>query len=223
MSDLMTCEATTSAISSPGSAFGRTRFDALDGLTIDLFGPVPVRANLSPRQAKDLGLMTSATCGLTGTGSSASADLSQYLANRLQALPGSTGLIEFFPILRMRTTPAGRSIYALAASDFRFDGRAFSLWPTPTVNDSRGGRNRTAARTNPSSKHHDGVTLVDAARLHCLTGAMLSAPTEIVGCLNPTLSRSLMALPAMWDDCAPTATPSTPKRRRNSSSPRETS
>ncbi|EED98626.1 conserved hypothetical protein [Burkholderia multivorans CGD1] len=61
---------------------------------------------------------------------------------------------------------------------------------------------------------------MDAARLHCLTGEMLSAPTEIVGCLNPALSRSLMGLPAMWDDCAPTATRSTPKRQRNSSSPR---
>ena len=222
MSDLMTCEPTTSAISSPESASGRTRFDAPAGLMIDLFGLVPVRANLSPRQAKELGLMTSGTCGLHGTGSLHSADLSTCLASRLQVLPGSAGSIEFLPTLKTRTTPAGRSISALAASHFRFDGHAFSLWPTPTVNDSRGGRNRTAVRSNPSSAHHDGVTLVDAARLHCLTGEMLSAPTEIVGCLNPALSRSLMALPAMWDDCAPTATPSTPKRRRNSSSPRET-
>ncbi|MDR9240764.1 hypothetical protein FEP07_04795 [Burkholderia multivorans] len=220
MSDLMTCEATTSAISSQESASGRTRFDAQAGPMIDLFGPVPVRANLSPRQAKELGLTTSGTSGLRGTGSSVSADLSRCLVNRLQALPGSAGSIEFSPTSRTRTTPAGRSISALAASDFRFDGRAFTLWPTPTVNDSRGGRNRTAVRSNPNSAHHDGVTLVDAARLHCLTGEMLSAPTEIVGCLNPALSRSLMGLPAMWDDCAPTATRSTPKRQRNSSSPR---
>lgn len=38
------------------------------------------------------------------------------------------------------------------------------LWPTPTENDSRGGRNRTAQRTNPDSAHHDGLTLVDAVR-----------------------------------------------------------
>lgn len=223
MSDLMTCEPTTNAISSPESESGRTRFGAPAGLMTDLFGLVPVRANLSPRQAKDLGLMTSGTCGLTGTGSSASAALQSSLENRLQALPASVGSIEFAPTSRMRTTPAGRSISALAASDFQSDGRAFSLWPTPTVNDSRGGRNRTAVRSNPGSKHHDGVTLVDAARLHCLSGAMLSASTEIVGCLNPALSRSLMGLPATWDDCAPTATPSTRKQRRNSSSPRETS
>lgn len=35
------------------------------------------------------------------------------------------------------------------------------LLPTPTVSDSVGGRNRTSGRTNPNSKHHDGVTLTD--------------------------------------------------------------
>lgn len=215
-----TSKASFNATGLPGSEYGPTLSEWLDGRTRDLFGREVVRANLSPRQAKELGLMTGGTCGLRGTGSSVSADLSRCLVNRLQALPGSAGSIEFSPTSRTRTTPAGRSISALAASDFRFDGRAFTLWPTPTVNDSRGGRNRTAVRSNPNSAHHDGVTLVDAARLHCLTGEMLSAPTEIVGCLNPALSRSLMGLPAMWDDCAPTATRSTPKRQRNSSSPR---
>jgi len=38
-------------------------------------------------------------------------------------------------------------------------------WPTPIVNDSRGGRNSTAVRSNPNSKHHDGMTLVDAVSL----------------------------------------------------------
>lgn len=204
---------TPSAISSPALECGRTRSAVQDGPTIDLFGRVPVRANLSARQAKDLGLMTSGTFGLRGTGSSASAALSQYLASRLQALPHSAGLIEFVPTSRMRVTPAGRQISAHAASDFRFAGRAFSLWPTPTVNDSRGGRNRTAVRSNTNSKHHDGVTLVDAARLHCLHGEMLSAQTEIVGCLNPALSRSLMGLPEAWANCAPTATRSTRRRQ----------
>jgi hypothetical protein len=215
-----TCTGIRSAISSPGSASGRLRFAVQNGPTIDLFGPVPVRANLSPRQAKELGLMTSGTSGLRGIGSLHSADLSTCLGSKLQALPDSVGSIEFLPTFKTRTTPAGRSISALAASHFRFDGRAFSLWPTPTVNDSRGGRNRTAVRSNPSSAHHDGVTLVDAARLHCLTGEMLSAPTEIVGYLNPALSRSLMGLPATWDDCAPTATRSTSSKRPSSSARR---
>ena len=46
------------------------------------------------------------------------------------------------------------------------------MWPTPTVNDSRNGANRTSAR-KPGSKHHDGVTLVDAVRLWPTPGARL--------------------------------------------------
>lgn len=48
---------------------------------------------------------------------------------------------------------------AIAAVD------AVQNWPTATVNDSRGGRNRTSGRSNPESSHHDGVTLVDAAMM----------------------------------------------------------
>jgi hypothetical protein len=39
------------------------------------------------------------------------------------------------------------------------------LLPTPTVGDAANAANRTAGRSNPDSKHHDGVTLVDAMRL----------------------------------------------------------
>lgn len=40
-----------------------------------------------------------------------------------------------------------------------------SNWPTATVIDAVDGRNRTAGRSNPDSKHHDGVTLSDAIRM----------------------------------------------------------
>jgi hypothetical protein len=45
---------------------GHTRFVAPDGQMTDLFGLVPARANLSPRQAKELGLLTSGTSGQYG-------------------------------------------------------------------------------------------------------------------------------------------------------------
>jgi hypothetical protein len=38
--------------------------------------------------------------------------------------------------------------------------------PTPTRMDAHGSRNRTAARSNPNSKHHDGVTLNDFVRMN---------------------------------------------------------
>lgn len=37
-----------------------------------------------------------------------------------------------------------------------------SQWPTAVVTDSFGARNRTSGRSNPDSKHHDGITLNDA-------------------------------------------------------------
>ena len=80
----MTFAAIHSAISTPASASGRMPFGAPDGPMIDLFGRVPVRANLSPRQAMELGLMTSGTFGRPGTGSSRSATLQSPLASKLQ-------------------------------------------------------------------------------------------------------------------------------------------
>ena len=79
------------------------------------------------------------------------------------------------PTLALRTDESGCSLLPTPA---RAEGDRASLtygrgnptlrgalMPTPTVNDSRGGRNRTSGRSNPDSKHHDGVTLVDAVIL----------------------------------------------------------
>ena len=41
-------------------------------------------------------------------------------------------------------------------------GSGFSSLPTATGQDAAGARNRTANRSNPDSKHSDGVTLTDA-------------------------------------------------------------
>ncbi len=43
------------------------------------------------------------------------------------------------------------------------------------------------------------------------------AGTEKRGALNPAFTRWLMGLPPAWDDCAPTAMPSSRKSRRSSS------
>jgi hypothetical protein len=135
----MTCEATRSAISSPESVSGHTRFDSLDGLTIDLFGPVPVRANLSARQAKDLGLLTSGTFGQPGTGSSNSVALTRSLASRFQARTAGLGSTLFRLTWKVSATPAGRSLFLLRASVPRTSESDCTSWPTPTTRDWKDG------------------------------------------------------------------------------------
>ena len=62
----------------PESAGGLTRCGNPDGQMIDMFGLVPVRANLSARQAKALRLLTSGTYGQHFTISSESTALSLF-------------------------------------------------------------------------------------------------------------------------------------------------
>ncbi len=130
MFDLTTSEDTTSVISSPESAFGRMPFVSPDGLTTDLFGPVPVRANLSARQAKDLGLMMSGTFGPLGPGSSASADLQSSLESRLQARTSNLGSTLFKLTWKRWVTPSGVSRSRLRASVLRTSETARTSWPT---------------------------------------------------------------------------------------------
>lgn len=107
MSHLTTCEASRNATSSPELASGLIHCGSPDGLTINQSGLAPARASLSARQAKEMGLLTSGTFGPTSSTSSASADLSMSLANRLQQVTQTYGSTLYKLTRKEWDTPSG--------------------------------------------------------------------------------------------------------------------
>jgi len=190
-----------SATSSPASADGALHCASLDGQRTNPSGPDPVLANLSPRQAKEAGLLTSGTCGPRSTTSSASASLQSSLESKLQALlplPGST-LYEM--TWKERVTPLGLRICALRASARDTSDNESGGWPTPSANEDAAGslNGNMQWMLTHEAKHRDPIGYAAAKQL------------------NPALSRWLMGFPAAWDSCGLTAMRLSLKSRRSSS------
>ena len=128
-----------SAISSQALAFGPMPSGLPDGVTTDLFGLVPVRANLSARQARELGFLTSGTCGQPSITSSSSAALQASLESRLQAKTQTLGSTLYKLTWKPWVTESGRSRSRLRASVPRTSETDFTGWPTPTTRDWKDG------------------------------------------------------------------------------------
>ncbi len=128
----MTCEATDSATSSPGSADGAQPYGLQDGPMTDLFGQALAPASRSARLGTSVAATMSATYGLRSSGSSASAALQRSLANRLPALLDLPGGTMWRLTWKAKTTPLRRQICQLRASVDRTHERASTGWlPTP--------------------------------------------------------------------------------------------
>ncbi len=102
-------------------------------------------------------------------------------------------------------------------------GVALAGWPTPSTSDSTGAEplEQRSARNAGGLQLRDTATLVPPNQPARLTafGEMLTgsgAGMSGGGQLNPAHSRWLMGYPAAWDDCAPTAMPSSRKSPRRS-------
>lgn len=134
-----TSKALPKCIALPALVFGPSHFDAPESAMTPLSGPVPARANLSARQAKGRGLLTSGTCGPRGTISSGSAALSESLGNRLRQRTDLDGSILYRLIWKDRVTPLGRSICALRASARSISDKDSILRAWPTTRDHKDG------------------------------------------------------------------------------------
>lgn len=130
-----------SAISSPGSADGRLPCVAQAGLTVAQHGQHHAPANLSARQAKDLGLLTSGTYGPPHIGLLANAVLSWSLASSLAALTRTTGSTLYKLTWKPWVMPSGRLRFRLRASARRTSETALIGWPTPIASNGRGAGN----------------------------------------------------------------------------------
>jgi hypothetical protein len=121
---------TPSATFSPDSAAGATPCALPDGPRTDLFGRAVAPANPLAQPAKVRALLTSGISGLSGSTSSASADLTLSLASKLKQRLTTDGSTLFKLTWREKVTPAGRLVYRLAASGRRTSDNDFGLWPT---------------------------------------------------------------------------------------------
>jgi len=130
----LTFEDLPSATSLPASECGATRLGSQDGPTIARYGLDLAHANLSARQAKEAGLLTSGTCGPRSTTLSGTTARIRSWANRLQEKTGSLGSTLYTLTWKRTATPSGRSIYALVASGRRTSGKGFTGVPTPMAN-----------------------------------------------------------------------------------------
>lgn len=162
-----TCDPTTSgaspnAISSPASECGPWPCEALGGLTTRQFGACLAPANLSARQAKAMGLLTSGTCGPRPSTLSLSSARSALLASRLRPLTDSLGSTLYKLTWKVRVTPQGRSIHALRGSAHRTCVSGFigmvSPWATPGAGDDRGAQPIMGGSGGPTRGERDKQT-----------------------------------------------------------------
>lgn len=131
MSNPTTSPDLPSVISSPASVSGRLLCGGPGGEMIKKFGQALALANLSARQAKEAGLLTSGIYGPHSSTSLRSASLQESMVSKLQALTASLGSTLYKLTWKVRATPQGRPICALRASVLRTSGNDCTGWPTP--------------------------------------------------------------------------------------------
>ena len=239
-SSLPTLPGLSNVTSLQGFPAGGLHSDRQDGQTNGPYGQEAAHALRSVKPARDLALQTADTFGLSSAGSLASASLTQFLANRLQAKTALLGSTLWRQTWRLKTTPSGRVVPALVALARRTSVNAstglltpvepkLAGWATPIARDFketcpryRDGRLQTDVLPRQLMAFLDpeggGENRKAPARLTAfgklLTGSC--AGMAFGGQPNPTHSRWLQGYPEEWDACAVMATLSVSRKRKRS-------
>ena len=134
-----------------------------------LFGQALAPANLSARQAKEMGLMTSGIYGPHGSISLDSETLSSSLVSKLAAKTLMYGSTLYKLTWKPWVTPSGRSRFRLRASGLRTSATDSTGWPTPTKSNGDGGQ--IAKDCSPTGRRSNGTkATVSLNQIAQLTG-----------------------------------------------------
>ena len=186
------------------------------GRMISQYGPVPVHASLSARQAKALGLLTTGTYGQRGIGSFNSDGPLSFLANKSQTQLNTDGSTQYKVIWQELTTPSGLRLWSQQVKAPPIFEAACTLWPTPTARDwiSESATDKFNAKRWASKA---GKPLAAIARLMDPNGKMRNGFPVLTGksaLLNPEFCRWLMGYPREWGLSGATAMQLCRKSRR---------
>lgn len=161
MSKQKTSKGLHSATSSQVSEGGQKRWNLQDGAQIDLFGQEALPVSLSQSQESRKAQTMSDTCGPSGSGSSESASLQQYLESKLLPLSDKDGLIPCKKIWKQKTTPARRRYCQLQVSVLSTKETDSGSWPTPAARDGKDGAAPSVVNSGRSDKMAHCVHLIE--------------------------------------------------------------
>ena len=191
-----TSEASIKSTSAPVSASGPTRSAQPDGPTTDPSGPQAFRANLSARQARERGLLTSGTSGQQANTSSASTDLESFLVNRLRARTQSLGSTLYKLTWKPWVMPSGLVRSRLRASVRRTSETELTGWPTPAAQEAGGTPEQFLARKmKAKSKGSElGISLTSLSLMSQMAGWPTTTTRDWKDGGNPDVNVPLNAL-----------------------------